>query len=115
MDFPGGEEALNEIYEFDPDNPEPGHTFIDRLFLNFRVSEGTRRRKEEYRAIAREKINDLDYGNILELGSGRGKLIMEVFSDFLSRNGDKRNDLKLTLADVDHKALSEVKKDSART
>jgi hypothetical protein len=109
IENPGGEEALYDIYDFTFSSNS--HTLLNKILLDFRACRATRQRKIIYQNILKEKLfqsyrtDKSDNIQILELGSGRGSILINSVSD-LCRNTDIQSDkIHVTLVDRDEEAL----------
>lgn len=117
IDNPGGEIALYDIYNFIPkesrDSSPDGLTRLDEYLLSLRACKGTRRRKDEYLQIYRERMEESFEKDreleILELGSGRGEIIMKEVKDFISCGQGRDGKVHLLLVDKDPNALELAK------
>jgi hypothetical protein len=118
IENPGGEKALYDIYAFDSQKPKPsenGYTQLDKIFLgHLRACKGTRRRRNEYQNTLKKSIEELyetngDRLNLIELGSGRGSISMQVIYDIIKNRRSNGDDLHLVLVDKDEEALVKAK------
>ncbi len=107
LENPGGEQALYDIYSYT--EKDDNYTWIDDLLLSRPACEATRKRREAYKKLLSETMNELynhsDMLYIADLGSGRGSIPLETAYELLTSNGKNRT-INLTLVDKDARALN---------